>query len=133
MADQHSARAGRNKIRRHDDAPAVSGDDESTRRVTKWNLRRSLALANFLPSTQQQTQDQAQHRTREADCFLAAVGADLAGAGLDPHAGNRALAPAGRDDRGEQANDKAFTVVLFAATIFAPPPAGQSGLSKRFG
>jgi ATP-dependent Clp protease ATP-binding subunit ClpA len=37
------------------------------------------------------------------------------------------------DDRGEQANDQAFTVFLFAAPIFAPPPAGQSGLSKRFG
>src|SRR5215472_5302417 len=59
---------------------AVDGDD-------------NVKLAVAVGGDQRLAQDHAQHGTREIDGLVAAVDGDLAGARLDPDAGDRFLAP----------------------------------------
>src|SRR5215213_5921564 len=59
------------------------------------NVDGDVVLAFALGDLERLSEDHAQHGTGEVDLGRTTVDHDLAGAGLDPHAGNRVLALAG--------------------------------------
>src|SRR5690606_24217216 len=89
-------RAQRRLVLRQRLADAVLDRAGLARKTTAGNGADHVVLAFAPGDLERLVDDQPKRRTGEEHFLVAAVDGDLAGPGLEPHAGNRVLAAAGR-------------------------------------
>src|SRR5690606_4602339 len=89
-------RAQRRPVPRQRLADAVLDRAGLARKTTAGNGADHVVLAFAPGDLERLVDDQPKRRTGEEHFLVAAVDGDLAGPGLEPHAGNRVLAAAGR-------------------------------------